>query len=111
MKAATIENKQNSGLHLKNKFVFFSIGLFLFILIVGSIAFILSMRQIARTNKSIELSQKLETERIWLESTVKAEVSMVLKMANSPAITRYFTNPEDAYLKKNALYNEYVIRN
>jgi len=103
MKAGTVESKQNSKLHLKNKFIFFSIGLFLLILIVGSIAFILSMRQIARTNKGVELSQKLETERIWLESTVKAEVTMVLKMANSPVITRYFANPKDAYLRTNAM--------
>jgi len=61
------------------------------------------MRQIIRTNKGIELSQMLEIERIWLESTATAEISMVQKMACSPVIRRHFSNPSDKYLEEIAI--------
>ena len=88
---------------IKNKFILFSIILFLVILIVGSITFALSLRQINRTNRGIELSQMLETERLWLEGTVNAEISMVLKMANSPVIMKHFDDPEDASRREDAM--------
>ena len=90
--------------HLKNRFIVFSIILFLVILIVGSIAFIFSMRQIIRDNKGSELSQMLETERIRLETSVNSEIAIALKMANSPLIIRYFQNPGDPDLEKDAFY-------
>jgi len=89
---------------LKNRFVVFSIILFLIILIVGSIAFMFSMRQIIRDNKGVELSQMLETERIRLETSVNSEIAIALKMANSPLIRRYFQNPDDLDLKNDAFY-------
>jgi|GEM_PF-630585 len=92
-----------NGSRLNNRFVFFSIILFSFILVVGSAAFVFSMRYIVRSNKGIEMSQILETAQIRLESTVNAEISMVLKMAESPAIKRYFANPE------NMGFNEYAM--
>jgi len=88
---------------IKNKFILFSVILFLVILIAGSITFVTSMRQITRTNRGVELSQMLETERVWLESTVNAEISMVLKMANSPVIRRHFVNPDDISRKEDAI--------
>jgi len=87
---------------LKNRFVIFSIILFLIILIVGSIAFFFSMQQIIRDNKGVELSQMLETERIRLETSVNSEIAIALKMANSPLIRRYFQNPGDHALEKDA---------
>jgi len=82
---------------VKNRFIFFSVVLFLAILIAGSITFVLSMRQIVRTNKGIELSQLLEIEKIWLESTVNADIAMVLKMADSPLLRQFFRNPEHIF--------------
>jgi len=87
---------------LKNKFVVFSVILFLIILVVGSIAFIFSMRQTIRANQGKELSQMLEIERIRLETSVNSEIAIVLKMANSPLIIRYFSNPGDRNLEKDA---------
>jgi len=58
------------------------------------------MRQIIRTNKGTELTQMLEIERIWLESTVNAEISTVMKLASSPVIKRYFENPDDVQLRE-----------
>lgn len=87
---------------LKSKFLVFSIMLFLVILIAGSTAFILSIRQIIRENKEIEMSQMLEVERIRLETSVNSEIAIALKLANSPLIKRYFTNPGDAGLEKDA---------
>ncbi|MCL2501082.1 MAG: ATP-binding protein [Defluviitaleaceae bacterium] len=87
---------------LKNKFIFFSAVLFLLILVVGSMAFVFSMRQIVRANKGIELQQMLDIERLRLESTLEAKISMIRKMADSPLIIRHFENPDDDALREMA---------
>ncbi|MCL2742063.1 MAG: response regulator [Oscillospiraceae bacterium] len=87
---------------IKNRFIIFSVTLFLIILISGSIAFVLSMRHIIRSGKGNELSQMLEIERIQLESSVNSEIAIVMKLANSPLIVRYFQDPGDAALERDA---------
>jgi len=99
-----IEKKQSAKNEprLKNRFVIFSIMLFVIILVAGSMAFIFSMQQIIRENKGNELSQMLEIEQIRLETSVYSEITIVLKMATSPLIKRYFLHPGDAQLEKDA---------
>jgi signal transduction histidine kinase/DNA-binding response OmpR family regulator len=82
------------------KFIVFSALLFIVILAAGSTAFIFSMRQIVRENKSSELSQLMEIERLKLEVSVNGEIALALKMADSPLIRRYFSNPADSELGK-----------
>ena len=83
-----------------NSFIIFSATLFLIILLTGSVAFIFSMRQIIRANKSNELSQMLEIERIQLETFVNSEISITVKLANSPLVRQYFEDPENLELEK-----------
>ncbi|MCL1895839.1 MAG: sensor histidine kinase [Clostridiales bacterium] len=85
------------------QFIVFSIILYVVILIVGSIAFVFSMQQTIKTNKSNELARLLETERIRLEASLNAEIAIVLKLANSPIIERYLIDPDDPELEKVAL--------
>ena len=101
-----------------NKFILFSVTLFLIILVAGGAAFIFSMRQIIRTNKGNELSQMLEIERLKLEAAVNSEIAIALKLADSPLIKRYFSRPDDTELKKMAFeeiasyrnaFSEYMI--
>ena len=87
-------------LTLTNRFLIFSIILFLIILVAGSTAFILSMRQIIKKNNSSELSRMLEIQRIELENAVKAEVAIALKLADSPLIKRYLVDPYDQEIRK-----------
>jgi len=82
------------------RFVLFSITLFLIILVAGSVAFVSAMQQIVRTNNGNELSQMLEIERIRLESAVNPEIAIVLKLADSPLIKRFFVNPDDRELQE-----------
>ena len=82
------------------RFIIFSIIFFLIILVAGTGAFIFSMQQIIRINKSNELSQMIEIERIKLETSVNNEITIVLKMANSPLIKSYFANPGNSELEK-----------
>jgi len=84
----------------KNRFIIFSVALFLLIFIAGSGIFIFFMQQIIRTNKGNELTQTLEIERIKLETSVNSEIAIVLKMASSPLIQSYFADPENSELKK-----------
>jgi len=96
---------------LMRKFVVFSVALFLIILIAGGFAFILSMREIIRENKGTELSQLLEYKRLMLESSVSGEISIVLMMADSPLIKRYFTDPADPELERMAFDEINAYRN
>jgi signal transduction histidine kinase/CheY-like chemotaxis protein len=87
---------------LMKDFVFFSVIFFIIILVAGSMAFIFSMRQIIRANKGGELVQVLEIERLKLETFVNSEVSIALKMADSPTIKRHFINPSDPETRRMA---------
>ena len=83
-----IRDPQKRRTPLMSNFIFFSVLLFLIILAAGSTAFLLSMRQIIRTNKGSELTQMLEIERLKLEISVNSEISIALKMADSPGTQR-----------------------
>ena len=97
-----IRDPHKSRTPLMSSFIFFSVIVFLVILAAGSTAFLLSMRQITRTNKGNELSRLLEIERLRLEFSVNSEISITLKMADSPLIKRYFARPDDPELEQMA---------
>ncbi|MDR0496416.1 MAG: methyl-accepting chemotaxis protein, partial [Treponema sp.] len=92
-------SKKQSG-SIKQRFFVFSIILFLIIFTGGSIAFVLSMKQVIRDGKRSELIQLADMERITLEASVNAEIAIALKMADSPLIKRYFRNPGDPELER-----------
>jgi len=85
---------------LMAKFIGFSIVLYLFILAVGSWAFLNSLENIIRNNLDGELSQMLEIKQCQLEASVNSEIALVIKMANSPLVKRYFLNPDDQMLRE-----------
>ena len=95
--------KLTGGTSIKRKFLFFSLVLFAVVLVGGSIAFILSMRQIVNSGKSSELSKMAEIQRTKLEASVNGEIAIALKMADSPLIKRYFQDPDDPELAAYAL--------
>ena len=88
---------------LTGTFILFSVILFTFILAAGSAVYIFSMQQIIKTNKNNELTQILETEKIRLEAILKPEISIVLKLADSPVIKRHIINPDDPELERIAV--------
>jgi len=96
-----IEGKR--GTSTIHEFIAFSIMLFLIILVASGTAFFFSMRQIIRTNKGNELLRMLENERIKLETFVNNEITIAMKMAESPLIKRYFENPYDPELESMAI--------
>ena len=97
------ESSSKTQQPVMSRFVIFSVLFFFFILITGSTAFVFSMRQIVRSNKGKELSQMLEIERVKLETSVNNEVVIAIKMADSPLVKRYFSNPTDIDLAKTAM--------
>ena len=98
----TIRNSRKQEPPFMSRFIVFSVILFSIIFVTSSVAFFVSMRQIIRENKGNELSQMLEIERIRLEASVNNEITIALKMANSPLIQQYFLHPDDLELKKKA---------
>jgi len=103
---STVQAKQNNQPPLMRRFVIFSIVLFLIILIFGSISFILSMRQIIGNDKSSELQQLLEIERIKLETNVNNEIIIALELANSPLLKQYFADPVSSADLKDIVFRE-----
>jgi len=85
---------------MKKKFIFFSFGLFILIFLLGSAVFIFLMRQILHNNSGYELIKTAELERLRLEASVNSEIAVILKMANSPLVKRYFSNPGNHELRK-----------
>jgi methyl-accepting chemotaxis protein len=90
---------------IKNRFIVFSAVLFSVIVILGSGAFLFSIKQIVKDNMANELSQMVVIERIKLEASVNGQIAIALKMADSPLIQEYFLNPNDPNLEKIA-FNE-----
>jgi len=97
MKEKQIQERRTS---IKGRFIIFSAVLFLAIFIGGSAAFVFSMRQILHNTAGHELAQSMELERAELEASVNSEIAIVLKMATSPLIQRYFLNPVDMDLQR-----------
>jgi hypothetical protein len=87
---------------MRGKFIlFFSIVSFL-VFILASTAYIILMDGILIDNAAHELMKTVELERLQLEASVNSEIAIALKMADSPLIKQYFTNPYDPVLEKMA---------
>jgi len=85
---------------LKRRIMVFSSFLFLLIFALGITALIFIMGQMMSKNVSYELTKTVELERLRLVASVKSEIAIVLKMADSPLIKRYFTNPDNQTLRQ-----------
>jgi signal transduction histidine kinase/CheY-like chemotaxis protein/HPt (histidine-containing phosphotransfer) domain-containing protein len=81
-------------------FVLFSLAVFLFVLVAGSSVLFFSMREIVNENKAGELLQLLELQRIKLENSVNSEIAIVLKLADSPLLKRYFKDPANREIER-----------
>jgi len=88
-------NQDKRRKSIKRSVLLFSIILFLLIFIGGSFIFIMAMTNTIQENTGHELKKALEVERIKLESSVNGEIAIALKMADSPVIQTYFSNPAD----------------
>jgi methyl-accepting chemotaxis protein len=61
------------------------------------------MDRILHDNAGNELSKILELERLKLEASVNSEIAIVVKMATSPLLLRYFLNQNDPELERMVL--------
>jgi methyl-accepting chemotaxis protein len=102
MAKSFIGNKLSAigSMSIKQRFLLFSVVLFIIILAGGSVAFFFSMRQIVQESKSGELAQVVELKRVSLEASVNGEIAIALKMAGSPLIKRHFLDPADDELRR-----------
>ncbi|GHV22017.1 methyl-accepting chemotaxis protein [Spirochaetia bacterium] len=94
-----MKSKKEAGkLTIKRRFLIFSIVLFLLIAGGVVVSFFLAMGQIVRSNVDQELTRLLETKRLTLEASINTELTLALKLADSPLIARFFLNPNDPAL-------------
>jgi len=99
MKKSKNLNKPDFHIKERSKFLILSsIGFFLFFAI-SSIAYIILMDRILLKNAGQELMKTVELERLKLQASVNSEIAIALKMADSPLIRRYFSNPSNPELE------------
>jgi len=91
-----------------NSFLVFSCILFFIIALSATTAYTISASQINSSFIEQQLSIASETIRLRLATAVNSELALVLKMADTPVIQRYFMNPSDPVLESQA-YDEYLI--
>jgi len=80
-------------------FFVFSCILFLIIALSAIAVYTISAHQINLSFIEQQLYIASETMRLRLATTVNSELALVLKMADTPVISRYFMNPSDPALK------------
>ncbi|GHS89894.1 hypothetical protein AGMMS49957_14150 [Synergistales bacterium] len=88
-------NKQGAT---RQKFLSFSCVLFLNILALSTLAYIMAAHQINASFIDQQLALAAETLKTRLATIVSSELKLVLKMADTPAIRKYFLNPNDSAL-------------
>ena len=76
-------------------FLLYSCILFFFISLISVTAYVFSARQINSSHIAQQLSIAAETIKLRLATTVNSELSLVLKMADTPIIQEYCLNPYD----------------
>jgi len=84
---------------IRKDIIVYSSFQFLLIFLLSTAAFVILMGRIIINNTGHELTKTAELERLKLEASVNAEIAIGLKMADSPLIKRYFSNPDDPALE------------
>ena len=103
---------EENRIHVNKTFLVFSCILFLIISLVATVAYTISARQINHFYIEQQLLIASERMRLRLATAVNSELSLVLKMADTPVIRQHFINPRDPRLKslahhEFALYQEH----
>jgi methyl-accepting chemotaxis protein len=88
---------------LRRKFIIFSVVLFLLVFVFGSGTFFILMGRTLHDNAGKELSRILELERFKLEASVNSEIAIVVKIATSPLLLRYFLDQNNLELERMVL--------
>jgi len=91
---------RKSKTSIKQKFLVFTVSLFLVILAGGGVAFFINMNKIVRTDAILKLSRLIEFKASKLESSTAKEIAIALKMADSPTIREYFLQPRNTELER-----------
>jgi len=84
----------------RGNFLLLSSIILLLIFTIGGIVFVNLMSRIMVDNVRQDLIMTLELERLKLAVSINSEIAIVLKMAESPLIKRYFSNPRNVELER-----------
>ena len=80
---------------LMRSFIIFSVSLFAIILILGSIAHLITIQPMIRENRQLYMNNLLDMVRINLEIAVNNEVAVAVQIADSPIIQSYLRDPSN----------------
>jgi len=88
---------------MKRSFIVFSAVFFLLIFVFGSAAFFILMGQNLKKTVKEEMIKTVGLERYKIEASVDTKIAMVMMMANSQFVKRYFSDPGNPELEKLAI--------
>ena len=88
---------------IKKRVLTFSTGFFLLVLVAGTAAFFLSMRDIIRKTEAEEAARLIENKTFQLESAVNSKIHLSFAMANSPLIKTFLSDLSPSGVEKMAL--------
>ena len=84
------------------RFKVFSVSTLVIIFFVLSVTFIFVTKRFGYKAAEDKLTSAAENIKLHLATVVNSEIALARKMADSPAIRRYFMNPLNSQLKQNA---------
>jgi two-component system chemotaxis sensor kinase CheA len=103
MKPGGIPGKSGSVKTLADSRFLVITAVFVLLIFAGGTMAFFQLRRIIQNSADQRLFQLLEVERLKLETSVNNEISIAIKMADSPIIRRYFADPGGANLKAYAI--------
>jgi len=94
---------------VKRTFALFTAVIFILVAVVSGTMFYIYSRNAAQQTVEDDLIQAGDVTKLRLGTAVNGDLALVIKLADSPAITGFFQNPENAELREDALalFGEY----
>lgn len=91
---------------IQKKTYLFTALFLLFLIVAGSITYVLLVRQIGMDTWKQELSKLVETKQLLLQTSVNGDISLAIKWADSSITKAFFKNPSDKTLQ-NLAFDEF----
>ncbi|GHV59907.1 hypothetical protein FACS1894103_4280 [Campylobacterota bacterium] len=95
---------------IKHTFLIFSIVFFLIVSIAGTVAFVLAMQRMGGAAIEGKVTLAIEKLKLHISNKVNSELTLVMKLADTPLVKRHLLDPYDEELKEIAFEEFFAYR-
>ncbi|GHV03818.1 hypothetical protein AGMMS50229_03820 [Campylobacterota bacterium] len=85
---------------IKRTFLIFSIAFFLIVSIAGTVAFVFTMQRMGGAAIEGRVTLAIERLKLHISNKVNSELTLVMKLADTPLVKRHLLDPYDEELKE-----------